>query len=257
MRITTPQSIYQAGSQAAMASTLAFYHAERTGVGQFIDVSIQESMVLTLLSVAERWDMMKANTTGTGSFSTFGRKPPTPPLKVPTVFPVRDGYMAMLFLGSAQGGMVASSRKIVELANADGYALELKDYPWKEMNLATVSQEEIDRINKPAADWLLTKTKAELYALAVKYELLMAPVHNAKDAAECPQLEARGFWSKVEHPELGDTIAYPAGPVMLSEASWVIRKRAPLAGEHNLEILAGELGIDAEYVQKLRNDGVI
>ena len=78
-----------------------------------------------------------------------------------------------------------------------------------------------------------------------------------KDVAESPQLAARGFWQKVEHPELGECITYPGYPIKISENTYKVQRRAPLIGEHNQEIYEKELGFSKEQLVILKNNGVI
>jgi crotonobetainyl-CoA:carnitine CoA-transferase CaiB-like acyl-CoA transferase len=61
----------------------------------------------------------------------------------------------------------------------------------------------------------------------------------------------------VAHPELGVTLTYPGAPWKLSRTPWRLRRRAPLLGEHTAEILGGELGLEQEALQTLRQEGVI
>ena len=49
-RLKVPQAYTQGAAQAAMASAFALYHAERTGAGQHVDVSIQDAIANSLLT---------------------------------------------------------------------------------------------------------------------------------------------------------------------------------------------------------------
>ena len=82
-------------------------------------------------------------------------------------------------------------------------------------------------------------------------------VYTAEDLLRDPQLQARDFFVDVEHPELGRSFAYPGGPYTLSETPWRLTRRAPLLGEHNLEIYGGELGLSREQIASLLAAGVI
>ena len=62
---------------------------------------------------------------------------------------------------------------------------------------------------------------------------------------------------QVEHPELGSNIRYPGGPYRLSMTPWAIRRKAPMVGEHNLEIFNGELGITPNELSALAAARVI
>jgi len=72
-----------------------------------------------------------------------------------------------------------------------------------------------------------------------------------------PQLEARGFWQEVRHPELGASLTYPGGFTKFSKAPCKIWRRAPLIGEHNEEIYCGELGMEKPELARLQAEGII
>jgi crotonobetainyl-CoA:carnitine CoA-transferase CaiB-like acyl-CoA transferase len=74
---------------------------------------------------------------------------------------------------------------------------------------------------------------------------------------ENPHFKARGFWVRVEHPELEDTLTYCGSPIKLSEPVWSIRRRAPLIGEHNGEVYEKELGFSKDRLALLKQAGVI
>lgn len=105
--------------------------------------------------------------------------------------------------------------------------------------------------------FLKSHTKQELYDGAQQRRLQLSMVSTIEDLLENPQLEALGYFVYVKHPELGATLKYPGAPYHLSETPWRIRERAPLIGEHNLEIYEKELGLSREELTLLRQGGVI
>ena len=96
-----------------------------------------------------------------------------------------------------------------------------------------------------------------IFERALKQRIILEPVADMKDIAESIQLESRGFWTKMEHPELGATVTYPGTFAKLSRGKCGIRQRAPLIGEHNKEIFEEELGLSRERVIMLKQIGVI
>jgi crotonobetainyl-CoA:carnitine CoA-transferase CaiB-like acyl-CoA transferase len=85
---------------------------------------------------------------------------------------------------------------------------------------------------------------------------MLYPVYGAKEIREDPQLMARGFWSNVDHPELGEVTFFPGSPFVFSGERQKIH-RAPLIGEHNEDIYCAELGISEEEFVTLKEAGVI
>ena len=251
-----PQSYFHAGLQGALGSMMAYYHRELAGVGQHVDVSMQDAVELTLMNAVEIFDILKANLVGLGQFFVSVR-PKAGMLFTRTVVPCKDGYVTLMFGGGAFAGVTTSSQALVEWANTEGHCLELKDYDFTTYDAATVTQQESDAMNAPVARFLMTKTKAELYEQAVKRGIIMAPCATFEDVLRNTQLEARGYWEMVEHPELGDTIKYPGAPLKMKETPWRIYRRAPLIGEHNEEVYEHELGLSREQMAVLKANGVI
>jgi crotonobetainyl-CoA:carnitine CoA-transferase CaiB-like acyl-CoA transferase len=56
---------------------------------------------------------------------------------------------------------------------------------------------------------------------------------------------------------LGQSLKYPGPPFRLSETPWRIVRRAPLIGEHNVEIYEKELGFSEEQLALLRAKKVV
>jgi len=257
VRTSQPQFYFLGCLHGALGSIVAHYHRELTGEGQYIDTSCQDATTMALMIAAEYWDILKVNYVRSGAYGVFPKKPPEPPLYRRHIYPVKDGHILTLLMGGALAGMVTSSKRIVEIANRDGMCLDLKDYDWTKLDYATVYQKEMDSITEPLAQFFLTKTKRELFDEAVKRSMMLCPVTTAKDVAENPQLAIREFWVAVEHPELGETITYPGAPVRVPEFPWRITRRAPLIGEHNLEIYEEEMGFTREQLSLLKARGVI
>jgi crotonobetainyl-CoA:carnitine CoA-transferase CaiB-like acyl-CoA transferase len=255
-RISAPQFYFLGGLHGAVGSMIAHYHRELTGEGQHVDVSCQEAVVLSLMIVAEIWDMLKFNYRGMGPYYA-GARPGGLPLFSRVIYPCKDGHVFLLVTGASQAGMVASSKALVEIANREGMALELKDYPWQTIDAATITQEELTRITDPISDFIKTKTKAELFGVALQRGILLSPIATVKDVAESPQLAARKFWEEVEHPELGTVITYPGYPIKISKTPYRVQRRAPLIGEHNKEVYELELGLSKDQLAMLKSHGVI
>ena len=256
-RISLPQFYFLGSLHAAAGTMMALYYRELTGEGQWVDVSCQEAVAQSLMDVSSWWDLNKVNIKGTGAWVVSPRPKPLGDLHVRRVWECKDGYVVFVFAGGAAPGMVASSKALVELANENGMALEIKDYDWSQWDATSVTQEEADRLMKPIADFLKTRTKAELFGEALKRSILLAPIQHVGELVPSPQLKHRGFWVDVCHPELEDTITYPGYPIKMSSFTYHPQRRAPLIGEHNEEIYIGELGLSKEDLTLPRAQGVI
>ena len=256
-RISLPQFYFLGSLHASAGTMMALYHYELTGEGQWVDVSCQEAVVESIMDVSQWWDLSRVNIKGRGGWIFTPRPQPLGDLRIKRVWECKDGHVVFMFAGGAAPGMVASSKALVELANENGMALEIKDYDWSKWDASSVSCEEADRLMKPIADFLKTKTKAELFNEALERSILLAPIQHIGELVQSAQLKEREFWVDVYHPELESTITYPGYPVKMSSISYHPQRRAPLIGEHNEEIYIGELGLSKEGLALLKSQGVI
>ncbi|MFC1971759.1 CaiB/BaiF CoA transferase family protein, partial [Chloroflexota bacterium] len=249
-RISVPQSYLVASLHGAMGSMMAYYYRETSGEGQHLDISIQEATIYLAANVPELWDTYKVNGNRGGFGLVRPRPDPLGPLVTRWVYPCKDGYVNLMVGGGSQHGLVKSMIALLELAEQEGMAGDLKDYDWSSYDSTKITQEEVHRIEKVLMSFIRTKTKQELYDAAVEKSIILVPLQSVKDILESPQLAARDYFVQVYHPELGETITYPGAPVKLSEAPWKISRRAPLIGEHNSEIYEQELGVSLEQLAK-------
>jgi formyl-CoA transferase len=132
----------------------------------------------------------------------------------------------------------------------------LLNYEWERFDMASATQELIDRISQPIAEFFKTRTKKEALEAATSRNISICPLMGMQDLLDDPNLAARGFWLSMEHPELNATIPYPRQFARSSENEMATRCRAPLIGEHNAEVY-GELGLSGEQLAALRAAGVI
>ena len=98
------------------------------------------------------------------------------------------------------------------------------------------------------------RSKWQLYEGGQRRRLLWGIVSTPEDIAKSPHLEARKWLTSVSHPEIDDTLVYPGTPYRMSESPWAISRRPPLVGEHNNEILGGELGVTPDEWKQLERD---
>ena len=72
-----------------------------------------------------------------------------------------------------------------------------------------------------------------------------------------PHLDDRDYWAEVDYPELGIKLKHPGPGGIFKGSPWQISRRAPFLGEHNKEILSGELGISDDEMGNLGKSGTI
>src|SRR5512136_734526 len=130
-------------------------------------------------------------------------------------------------------------------------------FDWTVFDMSSQTQEMQEQMGAPIAELFLKYTKTELYSQALKRKIMLCPVSTARDICENTQLDARNFWAKVDYPEIPAQITYPGPFAKLSETPLTRLKKAPLPGEHNLEIYEKELGFSKRDLELLQKSGII
>jgi crotonobetainyl-CoA:carnitine CoA-transferase CaiB-like acyl-CoA transferase len=113
-----------------------------------------------------------------------------------------------------------------------------------------------DEVNRDVGEWAARYDKDDLFQQLQENGVPAAPVNTSEDIARSQQMEARGFFSKVDHPEAGD-LSYPTAGYRFSETPWRLRRHAPLLGEHNRLVYIGRLGYDESDLVTMMESGII
>jgi len=251
VRVGFPQAYLHGGMAAAAGTMIAHYHRELSGEGQWVDTSIQEACALIPPDSYNFWEISQLLEERHGAV----RLRPGTGARMRRVWLCQDGYVNF----ELYGGWLARAFTIPLVAwmDEEGMAPDfLKEINWAAFDYSTATKEEVERIAEAAGRFFLSHTKAELWEGGIKRRCVIYPVVSPREVAENIQLQARDYWVKIDHPELGDTLTYP-GPCIRSSAlprrqPW----RAPLIGEHNQEVFR-ELGLSQNELTMLKQAGVI
>ena len=247
-----PLSFLLAGMDGAWSTAIALFWRRTSGEGQYIDLSIQDSASKTAWMIHERWEVT-GEEFQRGS-SHYGV--PNSDVVVRMVWPVKDGYIMYMIITGPFGA--SESQRLVKWLDDEGMADDfLRGIDWATLDWRQMSREEGEKIQDYFARFFQTKTKAELLEEALRRRLMIQPVNTPKDIMRHPQLEARGYWQKLDHTDLGATLRYPSRFCLMSEAPCKLWRRAPLIGEHNQEIYQKELGFSSEELVVLKQGGII
>lgn len=248
LKMCLDQSYYLGCAQAAAGTLLALQHRYASGKGQHVDVSLYDVMVRANYREPFRWEWEKAKTPRSGNFFARGSA------AFRQLWPSKDGYVTWMI-------MMENPKPVkgwIEWMKEEGQAGRWGDINWDEVpNFLKWTPEDIEAIQQAIAAFMLTHTTKELEIGSIKRGLLLSPVNPVDAVAQDEQLIARGFWKKIEHPELNDSITYPRYTYLSSEGTNEIRFRAPLIGEHNWDIYGGELGLSKDNLASLRQQGII
>ncbi|WP_395106279.1 CaiB/BaiF CoA transferase family protein [Actinomadura sp. SCN-SB] len=223
---------------AVVATLAALRHRERTGQGQLIEVpQIEVGACVGADPVIE--------------YALTGHAPG------------RNGNRSSVF--APQGAYVGSDGRRVALSvrdDADWKRLRtaLGDPDWaRDPALETVAgrHERHDALDAALGAWASEAPAEKLAGLLLEHGVPAAVVTTADDFHTDPQLTARGYYQELPHPVMGPEL-YPGWPMRFSHVpDQPHRAPAPLLGEHNEEILRGELGLTAGELRRLEEDRVI
>lgn len=253
LRVTLPQAPMWVGMYAAAGTLIAHYQRLTSGRGQYVDVSMQASMLWALANAPAYWSLNRENLKRGGN-SVVGRS--ITGARMQALYPCKDGHINFIIYGGEAGKR--SNEAMVEWMAEEGAATDwLKHKDWGAFNVATSTQDEVDALEKLFANFLRERTKEEFANEAVKRSIIGYPVNNARDILNDPQLASRDFWQIIEHKESGVTLTYPGAFAKFSNASVKIRRRAPRIGEHNEEIFVDELGLSKRELARFEDEGVI
>jgi crotonobetainyl-CoA:carnitine CoA-transferase CaiB-like acyl-CoA transferase len=242
------QSHLVAGIYAAAGTMIAHYYRMVSGQGQHVDVSSQESVLLTTLGLYLFQELEGYSLKRTGNYVPRWGK------EERQIWPCRDGYIMFVpFLG-AQG---RRTRNMVEWMDSEGLAGDLKNVHWEEIGYEEVGREEYEHWQSLFAEFIKKHTKADFEREALARDLSVLPASTPKELLANSQLAARNYWVEVEYPELNCTITHPGAAYKSSGVAWGKPLLAPLLGEHNREIYQGELGLSEEEMGLLKQDNVI
>jgi crotonobetainyl-CoA:carnitine CoA-transferase CaiB-like acyl-CoA transferase len=113
-----------------------------------------------------------------------------------------------------------------------------------------------DAIDERLLAWLGRMDSGEAVDRLVAAGVPAHPLINSYRLMPNPQLEHRQFFQVQSHPYAG-TKRYPGFPMRFSGIDTQHRWPPPTLGQHNEEVLAGELGLSAEQIEALRQKKVI
>jgi crotonobetainyl-CoA:carnitine CoA-transferase CaiB-like acyl-CoA transferase len=217
-----------------------------------VDVSCQQAVARTLAHAPQIWDIEGAVLQRMGVYrQTSGEN------RVRINWPCADGYVNYMLQG---GNVSPSTRALFQWMEEDGIDVTaLQAFDWESMGYGRITPEVMDTVVDPMADFFMLHTREELTLGSLTRRILLFPVATPSDLRRHPQLEARGYFTPLDHPELGTAVDYPGAFIKNGDGSAVagLRRRAPLVGEHNLEIYGGELGLSSAEIESLRRVGAI
>jgi benzylsuccinate CoA-transferase BbsF subunit len=230
-------SDHVAGLYGALALQGALEYRDRTGQGQYIDLSQTETM-LSLLAEPLLQQSRGQNVVPQGNRSDLAAP---------------QGVYACLGEDRWCAITVASESDWQNFKKA-------LDFPaWAENErFATLPgrQQFCDELDQKINTWTQQHWAEDATAILQSAGIAAEVVKNSADLASDPHLKQRDFFIHLDHPEMGDTVS-EASPIRLSETPAQYRRAAPLKGQDNQYVLGTLLGMTEGEIENLRKVGVI
>ena len=222
---------YLGSFHSALAAVAALQYRERTGEGQFIDISLQDCV----------WAITGPEYAG--FYFATGEEP----LRlgngqcqaVPfNVYPAKDGYVAIAIVtvGQFESFLRVIGRE--DLIGVEKYATIAERANYR------------DEVDALVEEWIKTQSVEEILNKFRKAHLPASSVSSISEAANDPQLLERGMITEVEQLISGK-VQVTGSAFKLSKTPGDTTVPAPFLGEHNYEVYSGVLGYGEEEITKL------
>jgi crotonobetainyl-CoA:carnitine CoA-transferase CaiB-like acyl-CoA transferase len=232
----TAYADHVAGLFACFALLGALEYRQKTGEGQYIDVSEVEAMASLLGGAILDYQLggMEVGAVGSSEAAPHG------------VYRCKgdDRWCAIA---------VFTDKEWL------GFKRALGNPPWAEDKRfvnATGRLKNKASLDRLVADWTKGHTAEEVMALLQRQGVAAGVVPDASGLARDPQLKERGFFVGLDHPELGKTRA-DGVPIRLSHTPARYRRAAPILGQDNDYVYGKLLGMGEGELARLRQQGVI
>jgi crotonobetainyl-CoA:carnitine CoA-transferase CaiB-like acyl-CoA transferase len=113
-----------------------------------------------------------------------------------------------------------------------------------------------DELERLITAWTERRDRWEITQSLQAVGVAAFPSMSSKDLAEDAQLNQRGFFACLPHPEVG-TQTHTGIPWVLTNSPNGVRAAAPLLGQHTDEVLRNVLGYTDEDITRLKEQQVL
>ena len=220
------------GMAAAIGILAALMAREKTGKGQFVDVSMTDGIVeLLFLWIAPYMnygiESKRGETIFTGKYPWYN------------VYETKDGKY--ISVAAFETWFYANLCQL--LGREDFIQYQFDEGP---------KQDEMFRYFKQT---FMTKTRDEWVEILRSKDTCVAPVNSIDEVVKDPHLLARGMIRELPHPTMG-TVKQVGSMLKLSDSPFEARNWTTRFGQHTDEIMH-QLGYDGERIHALREEEVI
>lgn len=239
VRVGVPFADLSAPLFGVIGILAAIHQAQRTGIGQHVDVSMLGAM--TMMVAGEPFDIMERCGVPQRTGLTVPRLAPF------GLYPALDGFITIC----APTEVFAAS-----LFKAIGRPELTTDPRFSTRDRRVLHVGELDGL---VGDFTRTLTREEAVATLTKAGVPAAAVRTPNDAVRDPLCIERGETVPLEHPIYGavDDVFGMGMPIRFSRASAGFEQPAPKLGEHNTAVYGELLGYSEDRLAAMKSSGII
>jgi len=210
------------GTLMALGVVSAIHNAQKSGKGQFLDVSMYDAMMAFQKSAVAQYGFTgKANPPGLQRAMT---------LYPFDLFPTKDGRISIAVAQPRHWDMLCA-------------AMERSDLMTDERSASNTARlENVDWVEEQICAWTSQLTRVEILE-KLNGSVPVGPVQNMADIFDDPHVAARQMLETCSPGGDNPDITLAANPIKFSKTPTTLYQPPPTLGAHNDEVLA-EFGID-------------
>ena len=220
----------------AFAILAALNYKQRTGKGQYLDISQYEAALHFVTPIVLDYVVNKRELTRLGN---------------------RSNYAAPHGVYRCKGEESWCAIAVTTDEEWESLCKVIGNPGWtKDPGLTTLRGrlEAGNRLDRLVEEWTLLHSAEEVMALMQAAGVPAGVLESGEDLDDDPQLNHRGHYKELSHPEMR-RCRFRGQSILLSRFPREI-KRSPCLGEHTAYVMTGLLGLSDEEFVKLMNEGV-
>lgn len=240
---------------AAAAMLAALHYRNRTGKGQFIDLSQYEATLSLIGPALMEWTVNRRLPEQLGNrlpgMAPHGvyrcrvedRQPTGADTESQTGARREDRWVAIAVQNDAEW------RALREAMGDPAWAAD------ERFGTLLGRMQHEDALDEQLEAWTVERTAEEVMLLLQRRGIAAGVVQSMEDIlSRDPQMAARGALQPIEHPQAG-VRQYPAPAFQLSRTPHTLRRPAPMLGEHTAAVFGDLLGLSKSEFKALEEEG--
>jgi crotonobetainyl-CoA:carnitine CoA-transferase CaiB-like acyl-CoA transferase len=235
VRVGVSSSDLVAGMWATIGILAALHEKQRSGRGQWVDISLLDGSVSWLTYVAS------------GYFASgeiprrYGSAHPT--IAPYQAFATADGFVMVAVGNDGLWRRFASALQRDDLEADERFQTNPSRVAHRDALIPLI---EVTMLSRTTDEWVRVLDGAGVP---------VGPIQTVDQALSDPQVIARGMVAEVQHPTAGP-MRVVGCPIRLTRTPASVRTAPPLLGQHTDDILAG-LGLSGSEIAELREAGAV